>query len=120
LVQTLKVLKTFRVSLVLWFYLLEKCGDACQYPIEFDDGFDDGFSGALDIAHADVDIILRQVGIGRCDVEQFRHQIDESRYEGKNNQQPDHDGDDDPYRGDRRPARHISVVAEGCDVDQHN
>lgn len=65
-----------------------------------------------------MDVVLRQTGIGRCDAEQPVHQVDQTRQQNEEDQHPDDDGDDDPDGGDRRPARHVTAVAEGGDIDE--
>jgi len=65
-------------------------------------------------------VILRHAGIGRRDVEQPLHQIDDPAEQRQKDQHPNHDGRHDPDCGDRRPAADIPAVAEGGDVDEHD
>lgn len=67
-----------------------------------------------------MDIVLRQAGIDRRDVEQFLHQINKTNQQGKKDQHPDHDRDDDPDRRDRRPASDIAALIEGRNIDQYD
>jgi len=49
------------------------CLDARPKPLDLQHRFHDRVGSAFNIAFGFINIILRQAGVGRCDVEQFHH-----------------------------------------------
>lgn len=98
----------------------EERAEAGADLLDQEDRSDDRVRAAPDVARDLMGVILRHAGIGRCDVEQPLHQIDQTRQRDQNEQARGNDGDDDPYRGDRRPARNVAALVEGRDIDQHD
>ena len=63
---------------------------------------------------------LRLTRVGGSNSKQPRQQINHANHQHKKEKSCDKEGNDNPHGGDRGPTSHISVTAEGSDVDQYH
>lgn len=98
----------------------KKPADAGADLLDEEYRLDDRVCAAFDVACKLMNVILRQPGIRRCDLEQPLHEIDETDERNKKEQTRDQDRDDDPDGGDRRPAGNVAPLIERSDVDDHD
>jgi len=98
----------------------EKRAEAGADPVQEQHGLHCHIRAAFDVARGFVDVILRDAGVRRCDVEQAHHQVHERDQQCQEDKPRNHHGDDDPDRRDRRPATDVTAFVEGGNVDQND